>query len=250
MQVAGTRAALALLLCELAAGGLSWSRNAQACLWPVPAEFSIDPALAGLDLDPPGAPRGVSAVASRSSGTFCKGNQCTANTCGNHVDLRLEFEPAADDRSAPGDLGYRLRFRDGVVPPELEQPLRRVLTGTPPLSVQLPEGFDAVVALDASFELVALDRAGNESPGSEPFRLAFNACTLVVGLDGCAEDSGERVTCSSAGCVEAASDSDSGCSLEPSRAAPGGRVMSLLGIGLVGCALLRRRRRVEARTKP
>jgi hypothetical protein len=227
------------LLCALAAAGLSWGRSVQACTRPLPSEFSIDPALARLDVEPPGAPRAVTALASRTSGTFCKGDVCTVNTCGSEAYLQLEFEPALGDRSAPGDLGYRLRFLEGVVPPQLAGPLQRVFSGVPPLRVSVPEGFDAVVALDASFELVAVDHTGNESPGSEPFRLAFNACTQVLGLGGCAEDRAERVTCTASGCVEAAPESDSGCSFA-SRRSPVG---AAYGLSAVALGLLLRRRR-------
>jgi hypothetical protein len=226
---------LPLLLCALA--GLSWSRNAQACSRPAPSEFSIDPALARLDVEPPGAPRAVSGLASRTSGTFCKGEVCTVNTCGSEAYLQLEFEPAPVERSAPGDLGYRLRFLEGVVPPELAAPLQRVFSGVPPLRVSVPEGFDAVVALDASFELVAVDSAGNESPGSEPFRLAFNACTRVPDQGGCVEDRAGRVTCSAGSCVEAAS--ESGCGLAPRRSPVG----VSCGASVVALGLLLRRRR-------
>jgi hypothetical protein len=227
------------LLGALAAAALSWGRSVQACTRPLPSEFSIDPALARPDLAPPGAPRAVTALASRTSGTFCKGEVCTVNTCGSEAYLQLQFEPAPalGERGAPGDLGYRLRFLDGVVPAELGGPLQRVFSGVSPLRVSVPEGFDAVVALDASFELIAVDRAGNESPGSEPFRLAFNACTQVLGQGGCAEDRAERVTCSAGSCVEAAS--DSGCSLA-SRRSPVG-VAYAASAGALALLLLRRR---------
>jgi hypothetical protein len=236
------KSALPLVICALAMSELGGSRNAQACTRPLLVEFAIDPALVGRDLRPPSAPAGVTGSASRTSGVFCRGNECTFNTCGSQVDLRLEFQPALDDRTTPP--GYQLRFREGFVPPELEGPLSRVFVGAPPLHVEILEGFEAVVALDASFELVALDRAGNESAASEPFRLAFNGCTQIMGQDGCAEDRATLVTCSNGGCVEAASESESGCALALGSSAPGvpasaGRV----GLGLAGCALLLRRRR-------
>lgn len=234
------------LLCALAAmGELSWAQNVEACTRPAPVEFSLDPALAGGGALRPGAPGAVTAIASRNSGFFCRGDECTLNTCGSEAYLQLEFEPALDPRNSPGSLGYRLKFLDGIVPPELEGPLTRVFAGAPPLRVSLPTGFDAVVALDASFELVALDRGGHEGPGSEPFRLAFDACTHVVGLGGCAEDSSPPVTCTAAaGCLQAALESgSSGCALAPGRSFPPGvRGLSLAGVGLAACALGRRRR--------
>jgi hypothetical protein len=236
--------ALPLLLCGLAVGEqLSWARDAQACVKPAPVEFTLDPTLVGRDLEPPSAPRAVTALASRNSGMFCRGDRCTASTCGSEAYLQLEFEPAlARDRSR-GELGYRLRFREGVVPTELEGPLQRVFAGFSPLHVSLPEAFDAVVALDATFELVALDRAGNESAGSEPFRLAFDACTRMLDLGGCAEDSSPPVTCTAAtGCVQAPLESDSGCALVPGRRVVGGSALGWVGIGLAGCALQLRRR--------
>jgi len=238
------RPALPLLFCALAVSEqLSSARAAQACLKPSPVEFTLDSVLAGRDLEPPRAPRVVSALASRDSGSFCTGDRCMVSTCGSEAYVQLEFEPPLEAPSAPGERGYRLRFREGVVPPELAGPLKRIVAGVSPLRVSVPEAFDAVVALDASFELVALDRAGNESAASEPFRIAFNACTRVPGLEGCAEDSRPPVTCTAAsGCVQAALESDSACALAPGGPIPGSR--ALVGIGLTGCALqLRRRRR-------
>jgi hypothetical protein len=153
--------------------------------------------------------------------------------------LQLEFEPALDNRSDSSDLGYRLKFVSGSVPSELEVALRRIHGGTSPLHFDLP--FDPVVDLDATFELVALDRAGNESAGSEPFRVAFDGCTHAIDLQGCVEDTGGRVTCSQGTCSEAAG--LEGCSLAPGSVTNRTAWTGAWGLGLViaGCALLRRR---------
>ena len=105
----------------------------------------------------------MAATVSRSSGSFCdRDGVCTVSTCGSTGGMLLEFQSATDDRSAPAELGYRLRLLEGFVPPALEAPLAGIELGGEEVRFELP--FDAVSELDATFELIAVDRAVAEDP--------------------------------------------------------------------------------------
>jgi hypothetical protein len=209
--------------------------DAQACTRPAPAEFSIDARAKGLAKPPP-APTRVTGTASRSSGYFCASDgTCTVNTCGSSGSLQVAFESTLDQATAY-QVGYRLRFVEGSMPAEIEEPISAIAVGASPLTFELP--FESVTALDATFELVAIDRAGNESEASEPFRVSFDGCTRTIGLAGCVEDTGGRVTCSDGMCSEEAA-AETGCGF----ATMGSHTAASLGLALAALGLTLRRRR-------
>jgi hypothetical protein len=220
-----------------------WGRDAAACVRPAPLEFSMDLAQRVLDAEPPSAPLHVTGLATRYSGSFCDGDECVVSSCGSAGFVQLEFEPAQDDRST--QLGYRLQARSGAVPEALQPALERITAAGSSFTIDLLP-FDEIAGLDATFALVAIDNAGNESAPSEPFHLAFNGCTQVVGLTGCAEDM-TGVTCIHGNCSAVGSAADDaeqsaeGCSLKPG-AVRGAPILIGLGFAVAALAVLRRRR--------
>ncbi len=217
---------------------------AAACLRPAPLEFSLDPAAMRTDRQPPSAPVVLTASASRNNGHYCRSNgECTVSTCGSGAALQVTLTPAADDQTAPDELGYQLRWREGSLPAELEEPLRRIERGTELLRFELP--FDAAPELDGTFELIAIDRAGNESVASAPFHAAFDGCTRSIGFAGCAEDSGGAISCADGACFEMGSEGEEGsaalgCGLGQGRKLS--RVATGLSLALAACVLARRAR--------
>lgn len=237
--------ALSGALLGLALGALS-SKAARACSRPALPEFSLDPSAAGVDRQPPTKPERVTASASRYNAHFCESSgRCITSTCGSEGALQLAFTPAADDRAAAHELGYRLRWVEGSLPAALEAPLARIALGTDGLRFDLP--FDAIPELDATFELIAIDRAGNESAASEPFHAVFDGCTRSVGFGGCAEDMAGRVSCADGACFETAERSriEGGCAVAPGRGAACGALgvlPALAALALAGRTRARRRR--------
>lgn len=212
------------------------ARSAPACQRPAPEEFSLDPLAAGVDHQPPTKPALLSAVVTRQNANFCHSDGlCITSTCGSLGALELVLTPSIDDRAAARELGYRLSWIEGSLPAALEAPLQRIALGTESLRFELP--FDPIPELDATFELTAIDRAGNESDASEPFHVAFDGCTRSIAFDGCAEDRG--VACADGTCFESARGSrvEGGCALGSGRATSGGAGLLL---ALAACALVRR----------
>ena len=231
------RRSMAVACCLGSVG--AWAQDAAACIRPAPLEFSIDATQRALDSEPPSAPLHVAGTASRYSGTYCDARQCSTSSCGSGGGLQLSFEPARDNRSSV--LGYRLQLLSGSVPAGLRAPLGQLTAGTSALHIDLP--FDEVTGLDATFALVAVDHAGNESAPSEPFRVAFDGCTQVLGRTGCAEEM-PGVTCSNGMCSAFESDAEAeNCSLRaPGSAAGHAPLLLALCFGAGALAALRRRR--------
>lgn len=212
--------------------GVLHARPLLACVRPEPLEFALDPAAVRVDRQAPTKPARVTASVTRTSGFYCASDGiCLASSCGSAGSLQLLFTPAADERLPANELGYQLRWLEGSLPAALEEPLRRIVVGTSPLQLELP--FDPIPELDATFELIAIDRAGNESDASEPFHVAFDGCTRSIGIGGCAEETSGRVSCVDGTCFETRE--ASGCAL--------GRAASVSASGWVlvvaACALAR-----------
>jgi hypothetical protein len=218
--------------------------SSRACSRPAPPEFSLDPLAAGIDRQPPTRPALLTASVTRQNGSFCsRDGLCVVSSCGSEGVLELLLTPASDDLAPASELGYRLRWVEGNLPAALEAPLARIALGTERLRFELP--FDPVPELDATFELIALDRAGNESDASEPFHVAFDGCTRSIAFDGCAEDQG--VSCAEGTCFEDARGSriEGGCALEQGGGSPA-RAPSLLVV-LAACSLVLRGRARRSR---
>ncbi len=157
---------------------------AQACSKPLVEEHAIESSQQMVDATPPSAPAGVSAFVWRRQGELCDDDDCVSNSCGDEAGVELSFTISSDDQSAADQIGYRLQFRSGSVPPSLQlAPSIRSLG-----KHTIPIGFDEAPQIDGEAQLVAIDRAGNTSVPSAPFRVVFNGCTYVPDDDSCVED--------------------------------------------------------------
>ena len=181
----------------------SWVPRAHACLRPEPEPFSIDPALQGVDVAAPSTPTPIEASVSRWAGEFCRKGTCVASSCGSTASVELRFEPPVDDHTEPTRLGYRLLQVSGYVPPALQPALYSIIHAPlgldddfVPRTYYIDVPYQDVVDLDATFKLIAVDRAGNESAPSDPFHAAFDGCTSSPDLDGCIEDIEVETSCS------------------------------------------------------
>lgn len=204
--------------------GWCWSlQPVAACSIAEPVPFTIDPALADVDVTPPTPFRDVQVVLRQVSGTRCEGNICTSSSCGDFGVVELTFTPPHD----VSDVGYRViwhgtggaNWADGIVPLDHAN------------TIDLPAGFDEVTQLDGELSLVAVDRAGNESQPSAPVQVSWSGCMSYF-------DAPERCAQHTESCTIAT---------------PGVRQtrlpLLLMAAGLAGLACCRRWRRVGRRRR-
>jgi len=119
-----------------------------------------------VDHEPPAAPRVLSVVVTRAPEPdyhLEPDGTCTfrSSSCGGTGRVELVVEPPVDDQTSSDDLGYR------VIPSSrhLRQPVQ--FLAAPEGSLHWTFEDDPLEPIDASFEVVAVDRAGNESAPSE-----------------------------------------------------------------------------------
>jgi hypothetical protein len=168
----------------------------RACSWAVEhVEYAIDPSARTADAVPPSPFTEVRSVVSRRKGTHCEDGQCFDNSCGDQASVTIEFVAPHDDRTARGELGYRIEWIDGEMPRSMQAMLGRYWPLTPRLSFAI--GFEEAAEIDATIALIAVDRAGNESVPSAPVALVFSGCTkhpvgerCVADASGCAASGG------------------------------------------------------------
>jgi hypothetical protein len=230
----------ALFVAALAAALACSARPAAACVWAAPGftpdVYEVDPALRATDSVPPSAFTEVSAFAYRSPGVVCKGNTCTSHSCGDSAAVELSFAMPSDDQTSNADLGYRIDLLEGEIPQSMLDHVGQVRPLTSILVFAV--SFQEVTTLDAVISLVAVDRAGNESPASAPVHIVFSGCSKDWATGECLEDEDE--------------DDPGSCSIASS--APG-RGAPLAGAWLLAVALARLgrgrwARRGSLRTRP
>jgi len=175
----------------------------------IPTEFhQINPELEGVDLTPPSPPQ-VSAVAlERRLGVSCQGGVCISNSCGNLATLRLELVAAEDDQTPADGMGYRLELLAGEIPESLRGQLEVAVRALGSQLLFRP-AFEDAPLLNATFVVVAVDGAGNESSPSAPFRVVFDGCTLSALGEQCDDVSGDATM---AGCAVSSRGSSGGSS--------------------------------------
>jgi len=175
----------------------------------IPTEFhQINPDLQGVDVTPPSPPQ-VSAVAlERRLGESCEGGVCISNSCGNLATLRLDLVAAEDDQTPADGMGYRLELLAGEIPESLRDQLE---VGVRAFGSQLlfRPAFEDAPLLNATFVVVAIDGAGNESAPSTPFRVMFDGCPLAALGEQCDDGSGGATM--------------AGCAVSSGRSSPGHR---------------------------
>jgi len=195
---------LGLLFSSVVFGAAMWPDRADACVAiEKPREvFEIDPGLQAVDSESPAPLSEVSAIVYRIANSVCYTHgTCSTMDCGPSGSVILDYnhDPKV---SADEELGVRIRVIEGNVPEAMGEMLGSIL----PLHERIvfTVQFDDVVNIDATVTLTVVDRAGNESPESEPVALTWSGCTASPpGVDqgGCLDEG--RFDCSADGsCVE------------------------------------------------
>lgn len=168
---------------------------AGACVREAIPAYATDPGLRASDTTAPTPFTDVVARVERRDNVHCSNNVCTESSCPREGYVELSFRAPTDDQARP-DIGYRIVWLDGAVPPSVQRTLERVWPLAPPAAdgegtLTFSMGFTEVEQLDAEIALVAVDLAGNESAPSEPVQLQFSGCTIPLhgtrceGADGC-----------------------------------------------------------------
>jgi hypothetical protein len=164
----------------------------------IPTEFhQINPELRGVDDTPPGTPRVTAAALERRRGESCHAGVCISNSCGNLATLSIDLVAAEDDLTPQNGMGYRLEVLNGEIPESLRNQLEVALRASGAVLLLRP-AFEDAPLLNASFQVVAIDGAGNQSAPSLPFHVQFDGCTLPAAGDQC---EGESADASLAGCA-------------------------------------------------
>lgn len=140
-----------------------------------PPSYEVSPAAQAEDDVAPTPFTNVDAMVWRREGRTCELGQCTSNSCGDMGHVELFFDPPQDDRTPVEELGFRIEVLEGTLPSSLQASMTRAQALEDAVRFHL--GFDEATRMDATIALVAIDRAGNESPASNPVRLKFSGCT-------------------------------------------------------------------------
>lgn len=159
------------VLVLLALLGLAPGR-ALACSYVENPPFEIDLAEAAVDHEPPGAIPAIEVWFRR--GTGAEGLGCFgggSSSCDDLGEVGLIITPPTDDRTLPGDLGYRVRFLGGNLPGDLDlasvEGAWRSNPGGEGNAVYFPwnDGAeDLQEPIGFVLEVAAVDKAGNEGP--------------------------------------------------------------------------------------
>jgi hypothetical protein len=143
--------------------GVLLPNSAGACDTPLPQFLQIDMS-PSVDTMPPEAPVLGEVRVGRSYGPRDGGCSQSGSSCDGSGALGIQIEPGHDDRTAPDDLGYLIRLREGSLPGGAMPSKAPVLLLSGGLYVSFPDpGPDEQEPIDLTFEVVAVDRAGNES---------------------------------------------------------------------------------------
>ncbi len=176
--------ALAFLLI---ASTLTFSRIADACSFAGPNEHVVDPAEAAVDDEPPAKVETVGIEIRRGKGP--RGGASTS--CDDIGSIAITPTPPSDNRTAPNELGYRIRLVGGEAPSGVRVPdeaWRVQSNNSPALYLHWIDGAtDDQEAIDFTITLTAIDRAGNEGPESAPIRIhhpgSGSGCRVARGSD-------------------------------------------------------------------
>jgi hypothetical protein len=130
----------------------------------------IDPAERAVDVTPPAAPAGEVDRIVRGKGAVRAPDGSIQGTSCDDIGM-ITFRivtPAADDRTPPERLGYRITLAEGTLPEGLELPSTAFRQ---PMLHWIDGATDDQEPIDFSVRIVAVDRAGNESAPSAPIRI-------------------------------------------------------------------------------
>lgn len=172
---------LSLLVSATIASTLTFSGIASACEFAGPIEHVVDPAEADVDKEPPAKIETVGVEIRRGEGPE-GGCSRTSTSCDDIGSITLVPTPPSDNRTAPNELGYRIRLVGGTLPEGLSLPSeawRAEGSNFPALSLRWIDGStDDQEAIDFTITLTAIDRAGNQGPESDPIRIHHTGSRL------------------------------------------------------------------------
>jgi hypothetical protein len=174
-------AAIASVTMTLA--GYAW-----CCSIAGPSPLVIDPAEQAVDVTPPGQVAVMAPQLKRGVGPSSSGcGERTATSCDDLGTLTLHVVPPADDRTAPEQIGYRIRVIAGTPPSGLTFPDQAVVPYAGRLDfVWIDGATDDQEPIDFTIEIVAVDRAGNQGQPSAPVRIVDDrdgGCRVARGSD-------------------------------------------------------------------
>jgi len=161
------RLALTASLCALAATALA-PADARACSFIGNSPYELDAAEQAVDTTPPPAIVEADATVSRrGTGPSCEGlGSTSSSSCDDIGMFSVRLTPGVDDRTADGDLGYRVVLVSGSLPKGMTLPAHTV---KPPFGHELllfwdDGATDDQEAFSATLGVIPVDRAGNEGP--------------------------------------------------------------------------------------
>lgn len=151
---------------------LSGENDARACSQPINFPFSIDAEEVAVDDSPPAE------IPAIDVGEVEESREIGCSDCGDGMFLQIEITPPADDRTAPGDIGYEVELVDGEFPFFVADGLVR----GPTLSFFSSERHRVFTA---TLEIRPVDRAGNVGPASRVVvRNGVAGCNMSLGSCG------------------------------------------------------------------
>ena len=156
--------------------GVATDGRVRACSLVGNAPHVLDASEQAIDRVAPARPTGVAAVQvkrGRGPAVGCAGS-ATASSCDDLGIITIEVE-AADDRTPPDKIGYRLTLKAATLPPGLDLPtadLRPNIRSRPDLSrpdqlmlAWVDGNTDSQEPIDFTITIAAVDLAGNAGEG-------------------------------------------------------------------------------------
>lgn len=163
----------AILVSPIAAALIAFTApaDARACDTGLPAEYSLDESLVGVDVEPPTAV-GIERVEVSRRRVPMADDTIPVFTCGSgsarsggvHVRIRA----SEDDHAHSSEIGYRAEVVGGKAPRGLVR--EPVPTDWHTVVIRFDDRDDDDV-IDFRMRLIPVDTAGNEGPPSETFRV-------------------------------------------------------------------------------
>jgi MYXO-CTERM domain-containing protein len=152
----GRRGATGALAIFVAVAAVVSPSRARACEPLGTSPHTTDPGMVGIDQTPPILAQPVVGDINRGDGEGCiSSSKCRAPGIVGLSNL------ASDDMTAAADIGYRFTVMAGAAPPGLWQPGKPVRGNGQGFSLSWDGGYQDDI--DFTIELVAVDKAGNES---------------------------------------------------------------------------------------
>ena len=168
---------------------VSLRRTASACSYgPLPSH-EIDPAEKAVDTKAPSAIGEITYTVQRGRDPNggC-GRSTEGSSCDDVGGISVHLGEATDDRTTQDELGYRVEVVTGNAPADSTWPTSAVRAVDQTLYFHWVDGnHDDQDALDFTFRIRAVDRAGNEGPPSD-VRIRHDGddgggCRMARGVD-------------------------------------------------------------------